>query len=452
MFTLVLSTLGAIIVSAVCSIAEAALLSLNPVRLETLKQQGKAYAATLLQMREQVDRPIAAVLILNTIANTGGAVVAGGAFDAVYGHQWLWLFTLIFALIILYVSEIIPKIVGVVFNERLAPWVAWFLVWSVKLLFPLIAITETIARAIRKGGATEERISAGDVQTIARMARLSNAIGSDQEQIITNAMKLRETTVQAVMIPREQIVFFRRGLAIEENIAIARQALHTRYPVSSTHDLDGIIGYVNFKELALVPEEERGPLEQYVRPLLNVRPEMPVSVLFQRLTNGRHHIAVVHGGDGRVTGLVTLEDVIEEVLGDIEDEFDRAPVAIIPLRAAAWKVGGGVTLGALRELCRIAPDGTPDTATVSAWLREYLGAHVRPRRNLALPGLRLTVLQVRRNEAQYVLLEHLEESIGGDEAMIHGERLLAHLLAHPVEPAVYRNGTAQHADERENSR
>lgn len=328
MTILIISTLGAILISGICSIAEATLLSLNPIRLETLKQQGKAYAATLLRMREQVDRPIAAILILNTIANTGGAVVAGGAFDAVYGSQWLWLFTLVFALLILYISEIIPKIAGVVFNERLAPIVAWFLVGAVAMLFPLIVITEIIARRIRRGAATEERVDAGDVSTIARLARLNNAIGSEQERIITNAMKLRETTVRAVMLPREQIVFFQSDLSIEENLAIARRELHTRYPVSRSDSVDNIAGYVNFKELALVPEDERGSLERYLRPLLNVGSDMPIRSLMQRLTNGRHHIALVRDSDQQVLGLVTLEDVIEEVLGDIEDEFDTVPATL----------------------------------------------------------------------------------------------------------------------------
>lgn len=333
MIVLIISTLGAIVISGICSIAEATLLSLNPIRLETLKQQGRAYAATLLRMREQVDRPISAILILNTIANTGGAVVAGGAFDAVYGSQWLWLFTLVFALLILYISEIIPKIAGVVFNERLAPAVAWFLVGAVAALFPLIAITEAIARRIRRGAATEERVDAGDVQTIARLARLNNAIGSEQERIITNAMKLRDTTVQTVMLPREQIVFFQSTLSIEANLAIARRELHTRYPVSHSADVDDIFGYANFKELALVPEKERGPLEGYVRPLLSVGPDLPISSLLQRLTNGRHHIALVRNTANQVIGLVTLEDVIEEVLGDIEDEFDTAPARLLPVHA-----------------------------------------------------------------------------------------------------------------------
>jgi putative hemolysin len=445
MVVLILSTLGAIIVSGICSIAEAALLSINPVRLETLKQQGKAYAATLLQMREQVDRPISAILILNTIANTGGAVVAGGAFDAVFGSQWLWLFTLIFALLILYLSEIIPKIVGVVFNERLAPWVAWFLVWSVRLLFPLIAVTEQIARAIRKNGETEEQIGAGDVRTIARMARLSNAIGKDQEQIVANAMKLRETPVAAVMIPRDQIVFFQRSLPMDANITIARQALHTRYPVSSTSDVDGIIGYVNFKELALIPEEERESLEQYVRPLLSIRPDMPISTLFQRLTAGRYHIAMVRDADNQVLGLVTLEDVIEEVLGDIEDEFDRAPVAIIPIRNDSWKVGGGVTLRALSELCELDLTPSSESTTVGAWLRELLGTQVRPRRSVDMPGMRLTVLQVRRNEPQYILLERVSDLVAPAGMAPNGETLVEHLLATTAAPG-YRNGAAPASD------
>jgi Mg2+/Co2+ transporter CorB len=112
------------LVSFLCSLLEATLLSLDSIHLETRKRQGHRYAAIWLGMKQRIDRPIAAILILNTVAHTGGATVAGGAFDKVYGDQWIWVFSLFFTIVILFATEIFPKVIGVSHNERLAPVLA----------------------------------------------------------------------------------------------------------------------------------------------------------------------------------------------------------------------------------------------------------------------------------------------------------------------------------------
>jgi len=124
MLVLLLSAAIAVFVSFLCSMAEAVLLSLNPIRLETLKKEGSHFAAAWLRMKQNVGRPIAAILILNTVAHTGGATVAGAAFDELYGERWLWLFTTGFTLVVLFGTEILPKVLGVAHSERLAPWIA----------------------------------------------------------------------------------------------------------------------------------------------------------------------------------------------------------------------------------------------------------------------------------------------------------------------------------------
>jgi Mg2+/Co2+ transporter CorB len=111
-------------VSFLCSLLEATLLSLSDIHLETRHREGHRYAAVWQNMRKRIDRPIAAILILNTVAHTGGATVAGSAFDEIYGDEWIWLFSLIFTVAVLLGTEIIPKVIGVGYAERLAPLVA----------------------------------------------------------------------------------------------------------------------------------------------------------------------------------------------------------------------------------------------------------------------------------------------------------------------------------------
>lgn len=295
MVLLITSTLAAIIVSGACSIAEASLLSISPIRLESLKQQGYRYAATLLQMKEEIDRPIAAILILNTIANTGSAVVAGGAFADVFGYEWLWLFTLAFALSILYLSEIIPKVAGVVHHERMARPTAAFLDISIKLLWPMIMLTDALARAIRGGGESEQsQMSATDIRTTARLARLSNIIGNEQARIMLNAIRLTDRTVREVMIPREQIVFLPRQASVQECLRIAQHALHTRYPVSDTDSVDAL-SYVNLKELLLSPKGTYATPASFVRLLRSVTPDTSLTVLRRRMTTEWLYMNAIHG-------------------------------------------------------------------------------------------------------------------------------------------------------------
>ena len=316
MLVLFLSCFVAVSVSALCSLAEAVLLSLNPIRLETLKNEGSRFAAAWLRMKQNVGRPIAAILILNTVAHTGGATVAGAAFDDLYGEKWVWLFSTVFTLVVLFGTEILPKVLGVAHNERLAPVIAPPLEVATVILRPVIWITELVSKSI--GGAQRhERITASDVMTLAGLARAGKVIGPEQETIILNALRFHHTTVKDVMIPRDRIVFFRKELPMEANLELAREVLHTRYPVSETDEVGGIVGFVNIKRVMTIsPDLEEASLTQaVVQPLLSIVPEMTLLDLSRLLAVKKEHMALVRDAAGRIVGLVTLEDVVSEVMG-----------------------------------------------------------------------------------------------------------------------------------------
>ncbi len=315
MLVLFLSCFVAVSVSALCSLAESVLLSLNPIRLETLKKEGSRFAGAWLRMKQNVGRPIAAILILNTVAHTGGATVAGAAFDDLYGEKWVWLFSTVFTLVVLFGTEIVPKVLGVAYAERLAPLIAPALELSTVILRPVIWFTELFSK--RFGGAQQHgQITASDILTLAGMARAGKVIDAEQEEIIENALRFHHTTVREVMIPRERIVFFRQNLPMEKNLKLASEVLHTRYPVSETDDADGIVGFANIKRvMAISPDLEEASLDQAVQPLLSIAPEMTLLDLSRLLAVKKQHMALVRDAAGRIVGLVTLEDVVSEVMG-----------------------------------------------------------------------------------------------------------------------------------------
>jgi putative hemolysin len=405
MTVLIASCATAILVSFLCSLLEATLLSLDPLHLETRKREGCRYAEVWLGMKQRIDRPIAAILILNTVAHTGGATLAGGAFDELYGGRWIWLFSILFTLTILFGTEIFPKVFGVSHNERLAPILAPILAFITLALRPLIAVTEWFSRPFKRKG-PKRQISIADLQTMADLAEAHRAIAVEQESIIINATRLRTASIASVMVPRERIAFFHTQKSNIENFEVAATTLHTRYPVSRDGTVDGINSYVNFKELvASAPSRREVRMLEFLRPLARLRADANLNEALKVLLRRRSHMVIVEDETGRVVGLVTLEDVLEEIVGDLKDEFDEASTEFIQVAEKRWKVGGAVRVGELAgKLGRPMPvsdQGQP----LSDWLRQRIGRDLASGDIVRAGGVTFTVIQTRRRKAYRVLVE-----------------------------------------------
>ena len=325
MLVFILSCAVAVVVSFFCSMAEAILLSLNPVRLETLGKEGKAYAKAWLDLKKNVDRPIAAILILNTVAHTGGATVAGAAFDATWGDQYIWIFSLVFTVVVLFGTEIIPKVLGVNFSGVLAPIFLKPLQFSIAVFRPIIFVTERVSQTLRGAKPMGTELEAADLITLARLARARALIDPSQESIIIKATKLRKTTAADAMLPIDRIKYFRLDRSTEENLDYARQYLHTRYPVSRSDSVADIVGYANFKEIfAVDPEERAQSLFPYLRENILVGKDLALSDVMKLLIAKKRHLALVTNSAGEIVGMLTLEDVLEEIVGEIEEEYAPA--------------------------------------------------------------------------------------------------------------------------------
>jgi putative hemolysin len=240
-----------------------------------------------------------------------------------YGDDRMWWFSIIFTIIILFVTEIFPKVIGVAYADQLARIIARPLQIAIKVLYPLVYIAEKFSNILTGSKKKSITYSVEDIHTIARAAHYENVIDRQQEKIIIQTSALKKRTLLEIMLPIEKLIFIPENIQYDEYYAIAEKHLHTRYPVSRTSSPQDLIGYLNLKEISLQKEELlTDGLRKFIRPLLFVQSNMSVAALLRQFILRKNHLAIVQDPQGKNIGMLTLEDVVEEVVGDIKDEFD----------------------------------------------------------------------------------------------------------------------------------
>ncbi|MEX2215479.1 MAG: hemolysin family protein [Phycisphaeraceae bacterium] len=391
----------ALTVSFLCSISEAVLLSLSPAQVADIKQKSPGVGAIWEGFKSRMNQPIAAILVLNTSANVIGATVAGSLFPTIFdgADKWIWLFSIVFTLMALQFGEILPKTMGVQFNARLARHIARPLAVLTKFLLPLIRMLHKVNRPFEKKAA-EGRTPASieELRALAGLARMANQISAQQERIIKTASRLSFLRVEQAMIPVEQAVMFSTKMSLPDAVLAAHIDAHTRFPVCEDGERDRIVGYVNFKEMiySLRTNPKDPTITGVMHPMHFVPPETPCNELLKFFVDEHEHMAIVRGPDGKTLGLITLEDIMEELLGEMEDEFDRVPHYIHPLSGGVLIVGGGSPITEIASRTNLTiPDAK---GTLSGWMTRQLGRTPKAGDKIALPGCEFLVRRTRRGK------------------------------------------------------
>ena len=313
-----------IIVSAGCSLFEAVLYSVPLRYIETLAQKKKASGKILKKLRGDVDRPISAILSLNTIANTAGAAFAGSMATAVFGQQWLVYFSVCFILAILIFSEVIPKTTGVVYTRSLAPVIALPLQWLVWLMAPAIWLCTLVTGLIARHK-TPDSVSPDELKIMAHLSRRMGSIKPFQEGVIGNILSMDTLSVKDVMTPRTVIFSLSEHLTLEEARRKSTRWEHSRFPVYDK-DMEDIVGIVLTHELfmALAEGKKEMLLTELMRPVHFVVETAKLNNVLMEFIGSRQHLSVVIDEYGGLSGLISLEDILEEILGrEIIDESDQ---------------------------------------------------------------------------------------------------------------------------------
>ncbi|MFP4263703.1 MAG: CNNM domain-containing protein [Halomonas sp.] len=318
MFLLIAFAVLSIGVSFICSLLEAALLSTTPSYVAQLRETRPKLHERLNRQKRNIDQPLAAILTLNTIAHTVGATGVGAQVTVVFGEAWLGIASAVMTLLILFLSEIIPKTIGATFWRQLAGITAPSLDAMVWFLRPFIWMSELITKRIGKDAMdTDMR---GEIKALAQIGQDEKALDPEETRVIVNILNLHDITVKSVMTPRTVSVTARAGMTVMDFDEECGGTPFTRYPV-----MDGgeqALGYIH--RAATYSAEDDVDLKTLMHPVKTVRDDDSVEQVFTAMVQDRQHMCVVYDDLGTWVGLITLEDVIETILGqDIVDEIDN---------------------------------------------------------------------------------------------------------------------------------
>ena len=322
MMVLALTVFLVVTVSALCSLFEAVLYAVPVSHIESLAHEGHRSGRILKRLRSQVDRPIAAILSLNTIANTAGAAVAGALVAAKIGESWVAYFSGLLTFAILILSEVIPKTAGVVYSRRLAGIIARPLLLVVWLMTPLIWICGLATRLVSRHQA-EKGVSEEELIVMARVGLKAGSIEAHEAEVIQNVLSLQSRKAADIMTPSTVIFSLPASLSLETARQTPGMLEHSRIPVFDK-DPDDVVGLIHRREVLASQAGKDATVADLMGPVHFVPTTLTLDRLLRIFLEKRQHLLIVVGEFGELAGVVTLEDVLEEILGlEIMDEFDR---------------------------------------------------------------------------------------------------------------------------------
>jgi len=316
----------ALFISFICSILEAVLLTSTNSYIETLSKETHGNAVDILKkLKSNIEKPISSILILNTFAHTMGAAGVGAQAQLLFGDEWQTAIAFGLTLLILYASEIIPKTIGAIYWRTLIIPSAYLISFMIKITYPLVWFSGLITNSISKGKSKDSALSRDEIMAVVSMGEREGSILAKESTLIENLLKLKNIKTKDIMTPRSVVFSMEAKTTIAEALEEDKMYIHSRIPIYS-ESIDDIIGMV-FNQTILeesVEERDYRLLEEIVVPVHKISESVPVSVLIDLFVKRKTHLFVVHDNYGQTSGVVTLEDALETLLGvEIMDEMDE---------------------------------------------------------------------------------------------------------------------------------
>ena len=312
----------AIGISFLCSILEAVLLSVTPSFVEKAKLERPRSAKHLVQTKKHLDKSLASILILNTFAHTMGAAGVGSQALQIFGQQWETLIAVLLTLVILYFSEIIPKTLGSTFWQKLAIPSAYIITVLVKLVYPLVWVSTLLTKLFSHH--KENDVTREEILAMASLSLKGGELLSQESHYLSNLLSLRDKTVMHILTPRTVVHMLDESLTVTEALNHPVTGQFSRIPIYKKNS-DNVTGKVIRVDLFEAERKGLGdsPMLEFAKTIFRVSEKLSAQKLLDLFIKRNAHLFLVEDEFGQTSGVVTLEDAIETLLGcEIVDERD----------------------------------------------------------------------------------------------------------------------------------
>ena len=402
-----------LVLSAFFSASEMAYSSCNSLRLENLRDDGSKRAGTALTITEHFEDSLSAILIGNNLVNIAASSLASVLVLLLMGSDsYTWLATLILTLLVIVFGETIPKIIAKKNANRLALRNAYLIRALTIVLFPLIWLIVLLVRLLTMGmkpeAAEDPDEAVEELQSIIETAEDEEVLDEDRSELVQAAIDFADISASEVMTARVDVQAFDIKDDWDEILAQIENAPYSRLPVYEG-SIDNIIGvlYLNHFLKALT-DGGRVDIRALLMPPCYVYKTMKLPAVLNQLRKARQHLAIVADEYGGMLGVVTMEDVLEQIVGDIWDETDTVEEEVVQRPSGAYELDGDMTVDDFRELLELPEDELEaESETVGGWTVEHFGAFPEPGTVFQAGDLRVTVLEMDGRRVEKVLVERV---------------------------------------------
>jgi len=433
-----------VFLSAFFSGSEAALISIPAKRVKQLMEDGGPRAKALNFLAEKPSEILTTILIGNNFVNIFVASLATTIAQRYFASDAISYAVGITTLLILIFGEIIPKTFARNHAERLALPIIRILQIFYFAMYPAVRFFMIIIEAVlgKNAQLSEKLVTKDDIEFMVNEAEKERSIDSKQIDLLNSILEFPTIKVKDIMVPRNQVHAIKKEATYDEVLSLVREVAHSRYPVFD-EDLDSTIGFLHVKDLSFVDMDQRDSFN--VAKLVNepffVYEHMKIQAVFDHMNRKKVHLALVKDENGLVVGIVTLEDIMEEIFGEIQDEHDEDDDGIPKIAQnhldEGLKVPGGISLRDLYNEYDIKIPLNDNYSTLRGFLLDMLGNNFPKEGNILFwEGLSFKLLRVEENEIEEVEIE----STDGEKHIIkkdEEDEELEHQIAEDIEPSAY---------------
>jgi len=400
MTVLILVALLVMSLSAVASGTEAALFSVPYSRARTMLQAKKPGAKALVRIKEDMTRAIGTIVIINNIANIVGSALVGALAADLFSSAVMGVFFAAFTLAIIIFSELIPKTLGEHHADRVAPLLAPVVLVLIGVFRPVLWAINTLVKPFHVPHAMKTKVSEDEIKMMALLGREAGSIEHDESAMIRRVFRLNDITADDMMTPADRVETIPGDVPLGEQRARVLDLRHSRVPVTGDAP-EQILGMALTRDLiaAVARDEFQATPTDFIQEALRVRNDAAADDLLPLFQKKEQHLAIVEDGDGRMVGVVTLEDVLEELVGEITDEKDVRPETIKRLSKSEILVDEGTAVGKINHFFNVA---IPFEGQIGEYLLERFGRRPKVGESLDEGGLTFVISSMSRTRPKHI--------------------------------------------------